>query len=113
MQVKFILTFFAVAFLFGCHSSGGSSSASAPYSGVDDRMLFVENSSDTIVLGTNKQSARFDEIPEMKVLLNYSYWMDIHEVSCADFKTVMGNSTLADNMDCAGGGGTRCQRNFL
>ena len=100
MLVKFFLIFFSVAFLSGCHSSGSSSSDSPPYSGVDDRMLFVETSSDTVVLGTNKQTARLDETPEMKVLLNYGYWMDIHEVTCADFKTVMGNSTLAGNMDC-------------
>ena len=97
---KFLLTFCSVTFLFGCHSSGVSNSNSAPYSGVDERMLFVENSRDTVVLGTNKQAARLEETPEMKVLLNYSYWMDIHEVTCADFKTVMGNSTLASNMDC-------------
>ena len=101
MLVRFFGVFVFAVFLGGCHSDGGSSPAEVvPYSGIQKQMLFVEGSRDTVILGTNKKGAKFDETPEMRALLNYDFWMDVRGVTCGDFKSVMKSSTLAKNLDC-------------
>jgi uncharacterized protein (TIGR02171 family) len=108
MFVKFLWTFFTVLVLLGCQSNSSSESEDGVYSGynhekavfVGDRMHFVQGAMDTVVLGTNKKDAKYDETPEMRVLLDYNFWMDIRGVTCGVFKSVMEQTTLAENLDC-------------
>ena len=106
---RFLLAFFTVFVLWGCFSNSVSESESivdlgsdshARFAFIDDRMQLVEGAKDTVVLGTNKKGAKFDETPEMRVLLDYDFWMDVRGVTCGDFMSVMESSTLAKNLDC-------------
>ena len=106
---KFLGIIFTVFVLWGCFSNSVSESESvvdlgsdshARFAFVDDRMQLVEGAKDTVVLGTNKKGAKFDETPEMRVLLDYDFWMDVRGVTCGDFMSVMELSTLAKNLDC-------------
>ena len=49
-------------------------------------MIFVKGGSVTI--GTNDKSFKTNERPAMKVLLDYDFYMDIHEVTCGDYGKV-------------------------
>lgn len=109
MFYKLLGIVFTVFVLWGCFSNSVSESESvvdlgsdshARFAFVDDRMQLVEGAKDTVVLGTNKKGAKFDETPEMRVLLDYDFWMDVRGVTCGDFMSVMESSTLAKNLDC-------------
>ena len=101
MFYKFFVFFFVLAFWGGCSSSDGSSeSDDVPYPGADERMRLVEETAETIFLGTNKNGARLDETPKMGVRLDYSYWMDIREVTCTDFKSLMKKSSMVRDIVC-------------
>ena len=109
MFYKFLGIIFTVFVLWGCFSNSVSESESvvdlgsdshARFAFVDDRMQLVEGAKDTVVLGTNKKGAKFDETPEMRVLLDYDFWMDVRGVTCGDFMSVMESSTLVKNLDC-------------
>ena len=109
MFYKFLGIIFTVFVLWGCFSNSVSESESVVDLGsdshvrfafVDDRMQLVEGAKDTVVLGTNKKGAKFDETPEMRVLLDYDFWMDVRGVTCGDFMSVMESSTLVKNLDC-------------
>ena len=52
-------------------------------------MLLVPASSKAAVLGTNDKAALESETPQMKVVLNYDYWMDRHETTCGEFIAIM------------------------
>ena len=101
MKVRlFWMLIFAASFL-GCHSEGGSSPGEdIPYSVMQRQMLLVEGSKDTVVLGTNKKGAKIDESPEMEVLLDYDYWVDVHKVTCGEFKSVIDESVVENRIDC-------------
>lgn len=64
-------------------------------------MLLVEGSSDTIILGSNKKGVKLTETPEMGVILDYDFLMDVHETICKDFISLMDNSTLTKSLDCS------------
>lgn len=89
---------FAV-FFAGCQSDGGPTEV-LPYSGMQRQMLLVEGSKDTVILGTNKNGAKIDESPEMEVLLDYDYWVDVHKVTCGEFKSVIDESVVENRIDC-------------
>ena len=52
-------------------------------------MLLVEGSDKAVLLGTNDKAALESETPQMKVVLDYDYWMDRHEATCGEFVKVM------------------------
>ena len=52
-------------------------------------MLLVPASSKAAVLGTNDKAALESETPQMKVVLDYDYWMDRHETTCGEFVAIM------------------------
>lgn len=89
----FILTFF---FLAACSDKGelttlsevnpGSSSSIAE---IPTGMLLVEGSSDTVFLGTDNKNAKESERPRMRVVLDYDFFLDIHETTCGDFLALM------------------------
>ena len=43
-------------------------------------------------LGTYAPSAKVNEQPQLRVALNYDYSLGMHEVTCAEFKSVMGTT---------------------
>ncbi|SMG20334.1 TIGR02171 family protein [Fibrobacter sp. UWB13] len=89
MTVRLFWVLIFAGFFWGCFSDGGSYPAEGiPSSDVHRQMLLVEGSKDTVTLGTNKSGAKIDESPEMKVLLDYDFWMDVHKVTCGEFKSV-------------------------
>lgn len=63
-------------------------------------MSLIEGSNDTITLGTNQEGAKASETPEMKVVLDYDYFLENSEVSCQEFKSVMEESKISKNIVC-------------
>ena len=49
-------------------------------------MIKIYNPEEEILIGTNNKSARPSERPQMKVKLDYAYFMDVHEFTCGDYK---------------------------
>ena len=99
MKIRLLgMLIFAASFL-GCQSDGGPTEV-LPYSGMQRQMLLVEGSKDTVILGTNKNGAKIDESPEMEVLLDYDYWVDVHKVTCGEFKSVIDESVVENRIDC-------------
>ncbi len=43
-------------------------------------------------LGSYNANAKYNEKPQMRVALNYDFSLDRHEVTCADFRAVMGTT---------------------
>jgi len=70
-----------------------------------ENMILVPGSSDTIVLGSNAVSAKLSEKPEMKVLLDYDYFLDAHETTCGDYVSLMkeygAKESFAQSFKCA------------
>lgn len=52
-------------------------------------MLLVAASNEATHLGTNDKNALESETPQMKVILDYDYWMDRHETTCGEFVAIM------------------------
>lgn len=52
-------------------------------------MLLVAATGEAAVLGTNDKNALESETPQMKVVLDYDYWMERHETTCGEFIAIM------------------------
>lgn len=61
----------------------------------------VKNSSGGTLsyLGTYASSAKASERPQLRAALNYDFSMGMHEVTCAEFKSIMG-TTFDERCDC-------------
>lgn len=80
-------------------SSKKEKSPSQPEESADtlslEGMIRISASDEEVVLGTNSSGAKSNEKPEMRVLLDYDYYMDVHEATCGDYKSL--KSFLGDN----------------
>lgn len=69
-----------------------------------EKMLLVVGSGDSVVLGSNVLGAKSSEKPEMRVVLDYDYYLDIHETTCGDFISFMkeysAKESFARNYNC-------------
>lgn len=64
-------------------------------------MLRVKVGRVKVVLGTQDEQARLNERPQMTVLMNYSFSLGQHEVTCEEFNALMkGETGLV--LDCSG-----------
>lgn len=52
-------------------------------------MLLIEGSSTKVVLGTKNKNALSSEKPQMNVIIDYDYFMDVHEVSCGEYAAAL------------------------
>ena len=59
--------------------------------GITDMILL---SGGTVTLGSNDANFKANEKPAMKVSLDYSFYMDIHEVTCGEYATVAKKAKL-------------------
>jgi len=57
---------------------------------IQDGFVMVRGAGKSVTLGTNIASAKATERPEMKVSLDYDFWIQRHEVTCGEFKSLMG-----------------------
>ena len=55
-------------------------------------MVFVKSGTTTI--GTNDKNFKANERPAMKVILNYDFYMGVHEVTCGDYSKVAKETKL-------------------
>lgn len=73
------------ALLAGCtNSSPVQGDDTAPKDEIDGFVLF-ENTDKSVTLGTNEKSARVKDKPQMKVMLDYDFYIGKHEVTCGEF----------------------------
>lgn len=54
-----------------------------------NQMLLVEGNPSKVPLGTNNKNALASEKPQMNVILDYDFYMDVHEVTCGDYAAVL------------------------
>lgn len=52
-------------------------------------MVFVESRGMSVILGSNDENANVKESPEMTVKLDYSFFMDRHEVTCKSYNELV------------------------
>lgn len=109
--VKFsVLSGFAAALCFLACTDGsaglenvggiGNSPSKGEEAETVDGMLLVKASGDTVRLGTNKSGAKESESPEMRTILDYDYFMGVHEVTCGEFNAAMGKRETAFSAVC-------------
>ena len=85
------LLFFLIAFV-AC-SDSGSSHSSEPTS--DNEIEgFVLLKSGSVTIGSNDKSFKVNERPAMSVLLDYDFYMGIHEVTCGDYAEIAHKAKL-------------------
>lgn len=56
-------------------------------------MIKIYYPEEFILIGTNNKAAKPSEKPQMKVKLDYAYFMDVHEFTCGDYKKLNKEST--------------------
>lgn len=76
------------ALLAGCTNSSSSSTPDEDVPAKDEIKGFIlfEGADKSVTLGTNEKSARTNEKPQMKVELDYDFFIGKHEVTCGEFK---------------------------
>lgn len=76
------------ALLAGCTNSSSSSTPGEDVPAKDEIKDFVsfEGADKSVTLGTSEKSARANEKPQMKVELDYDFYIGKHEVTCDEFK---------------------------
>ena len=63
-----------------------------------DDMLVVKGGN--LVLGSNDSTFRATERPAMNVVLDYDYYLDVHEVTCGDYRALTTGGKLKDFGTC-------------
>ena len=63
-----------------------------------DGMIFVKGG--TVTLGSNDSTYRVAERPAMKVRLDYDYYLDIHEVTCGEYRNLAKKKLVKDFGKC-------------
>ena len=98
-MMKFLLLLL-LFLLNACSESGGSSTNATMNVAEDSRSGMVRVSAKNVVvsLGTDDATAKSNERPQMKVVLDYDFSMAKHEVTCGEFNDLMKSSGL--KLDC-------------
>ena len=54
----------------------------------------IRLSGGTVTLGSNGKEFKTNETPAMKVVLDYEFYMDVHEVTCGEYDEVAKDANL-------------------
>lgn len=84
-----------------CSNSEGISNEESISLVLDDSlsgMWKVLSEGVSVVLGTDDAEARANERPQMKVVLDYDFYIGMHEVTCGEFNALMENRLDCDDM---------------
>lgn len=96
------LIVFSLFFLTCCSDDGKNSSSSneVPEDIIDslNGMIFVRG--DTLTLGSNDNQFKPSERPAMKVILDYDFYLGIHEFTCGEFQELTKIEDLKDFSSC-------------
>lgn len=97
---KAYLAFLFFVFLVDCSDSSPSfvDGASNGSSKKMEGMILVHGG--TVTLGSNDSRYRVNERPAMNVLLDYDFYMDVHEVTCDDYRNTAKSGNLKDFTEC-------------
>ena len=95
---KVCLAFLLFCYLAACSDNSPSfvDIASSDSSKKVDGMILVHGGS--LTLGSNDSSYRVNERPAMNVLLDYDFYMDVHEVTCDDYQNTAKNKLQKSSM---------------
>jgi len=85
--------FFSVLQLAACSDSDGVSPGSNDLNESLPGMEKINAENSSATLGTNEVSAKADERPQMKVVLNYNFLFGKSEVTCGEFNALMKSAT--------------------
>lgn len=97
---KAYLAFLFFVFWVACSDSSPSfvDGASNGSSKKMEGMILVHGG--TVTLGSNDSWYRVNERPAMNVLLDYDFYMDVHEVTCDDYRNTAKSGNLKDFTEC-------------
>ena len=97
---KAYLAFLFFVFWVACSDSSPSfvDGASNGSSKKMEGMILVHGG--TVTLGGNDSRYRVNERPAMNVLLDYDFYMDVHEVTCDDYRNTAKSGNLKDFTEC-------------
>lgn len=72
-----------------CSSVVESSSSEVVSAREIDGMILIPASDAEVIMGTKASNAKANEKPEMKVVLDYDFYMGKREVSCGDYASLV------------------------
>ena len=78
-----------------------SSKADCPNVDLQDDFILIRSSKKRTVLGTNSNSAKSNERPEMEVSFDYAFQLGMHEVTCGEYNALMGGKKDSATLECA------------
>ncbi len=84
---------FALSVFFLACSENYNTAVDEPLPEYLDGMLKLPACNSEVLLGTNDESAKIDERPQMKVKLDYDFYMSKSEVTCGEFNSLMRDET--------------------
>ncbi len=91
------LVIFLMAWFAGCSDSSESGPSAAFELDDEHDMVHVVPNGATVTLGTRDKEAKISETPQMRVQLDYDFFMDIHETTCGEFNSLMKLQVKCDN----------------
>ena len=91
MKIRKAYLLFSFLFAVACSNSESYDPSDTKPSTIEE-MVYLEKGSTTI--GTNDKNFKANERPAMNVVLDYDFYMDIHEVSCGEYASVAQSANL-------------------
>lgn len=91
MKIRKVYLLFPFLFAVACSNSESYDPSDTKPSTIEE-MVYLEKGSTTI--GTNDKNFKANERPAMNVVLDYDFYMDIHEVSCGEYASVAQSANL-------------------
>ena len=108
-SVLYVVLFFLLVLVAACSNStseylekdpSGSEGKVVPSDTTEiEGMIVVRGGA--VTLGSNGKEFKPNETPAMKVVLDYDFYMDVHEVTCGEYDEVAREANLK-RFDCAG-----------
>ena len=99
MYKTILLLFFLIAFV-ACSDSKSTHSSEQSDDSANEIEGMIRLKSGNVTIGSNDKSFRPNERPAMKVLLDYEFYMGIHEVTCSEYAKVAKNTDLKAFKKC-------------
>ena len=91
MKIHKAYLLFPILLAIACSNSESYDPSDTKPSTIEE-MVYLEKGSTTI--GTNDKNFKANERPAMNVVLDYDFYMDIHEVSCGEYASVAQSANL-------------------
>ena len=92
----YLLAIILSVFVVAC-SDSGSSHSNEPSSD-NEIEVFVLLKNGSVTIGSNDKSFKVNERPAMSVILDYDFYMGIHEVTCGEYAKIAEKTRFSDRL---------------